>query len=183
MNCPKYLDNKKAGKIPPTSSGIFVIEINLATSLSDWVLDIESCDHICSNVQALNKRRSLNKGEMQLHIGNGASIAAVAIGNLELYLPNGLVLKLKVVYFVLSISRNIISISCLDMDGYDFMIKNKCCSIYRDDMFYGLSIMRNGLYLLDLEKPMYNVNNKRHKSLHENITGMWHYRLGQYDSH
>jgi hypothetical protein len=47
--CPKYLKDKKNGKVP-TSSGILVIEINLATSISDWVLDIGSYAHICPNV-------------------------------------------------------------------------------------------------------------------------------------
>ena len=110
-NCPKYLEDKKAGKVPSTS-GIFVIEINLATSFSDWVLDTGSCAHICSNVQALSKRRMLNKGEVQLRVGNGASVAAIAIGCVELCLPSGLVLNLSSVYFVPSISKNIISISC-----------------------------------------------------------------------
>src|SRR5208282_1416979 len=99
-------------------------------------------------------------------------------GCIELCLPSGLVLKLDSVYFVPSISRNIISISCLDSVGYDFIIKNKCCSIYRDGMFYGSSILRNGLYLLDLEKPMYNINNKRLKFSHESMTQVWHHRLG-----
>jgi GAG-pre-integrase domain len=66
----------------------------------------------------------------------------------------------------------------LNSVGYDFIIKNKCCSIYRDGLFYGSSILRNDLYLLDLEKLMYNINNKRLKSSHESMTQMWHHRLG-----
>lgn len=48
-SCPKYLKDKKAGNVSSTL-GIFVIEINLATSLFDWVLDTGSCAHISSNV-------------------------------------------------------------------------------------------------------------------------------------
>jgi gag-polypeptide of LTR copia-type/Zinc knuckle len=64
-SCPKYLKDKKNGNVP-TSSGILVIEINLATSISNWVLDTGSCSHICSNVQALKNKRLLGKGEMLL---------------------------------------------------------------------------------------------------------------------
>jgi hypothetical protein len=48
-NCPQFLEDKKNGNVP-SSSGILVIEINLPTSISDWVLDTGSCAHICSNV-------------------------------------------------------------------------------------------------------------------------------------
>jgi hypothetical protein len=55
---------------------------------------------------------------MQLQVGNGASVAAVAVGDLDLYLPSGLILEVSSIYFVPSISRNIISISCIDMDDF-----------------------------------------------------------------
>jgi hypothetical protein len=166
------LEDKKAGKVSAASSGIFVIKINLATFLFDWVLDTGSCGHICSNMHALSERRMLNRGEVQLRVGNGAGVATIVIGFVELYLPSGFLVKLKDVYFVLSILRNIISIFFLYMDGYDFIIKNNCCSIYRDNIFYETSLIKNGIYLLDLEKPVYNINNKRLKTSHENMTHM-----------
>jgi hypothetical protein len=113
------LEDKKAEKVSAASSGILVIKINLATSLFDWVLDSGSCAHICSNMHALSERRMLNRGEVQLRVGNRASVATIVIGFVELYLPSGFLVKLKGVYFILSIF-------CLDMDSYDFIIKNKC---------------------------------------------------------
>jgi hypothetical protein len=90
-------------------------------------------------VQALKNKMLLGKGEMQLWVGNGASVAVVAVGDLNLHLPSGLILELGGVYFVLSISRNIISISCMDMDGFTFSIKDQYFSFYGDDIFYGSS--------------------------------------------
>jgi hypothetical protein len=177
-NCPNFLKKKNAGKVLASSLDIFVIEINLATSFNDWVLDTGSCARIYSNRNALSAITMLSKGEVQLRVGNGASVAVVVIGCVKLHLPSGLVIKLNDVYFVPSISKNIISISCLDMDGYDFIIKNKCCSIYRDGIFYGSSLVKNGLYLLDMEKPVYNINNKRLNISHKSMTQMWYHRLG-----
>jgi hypothetical protein len=57
---------------------------------------------------------------MLLRVGNGASVAAVAIEDLDLYLSSGLILELNSVYFVPSISRNIISVSCMDMNDFCF---------------------------------------------------------------
>ena len=56
-----------------TSSGIYVILVNLSTSVS-WVLDTDCGSHICVNVQGLKNSRSLDKGEVDLRLGNGAEL-------------------------------------------------------------------------------------------------------------
>jgi hypothetical protein len=168
-NCLQFLKDKKNGNVP-SFSGILVIEINLATSIFDWVLDIGSCAHICSNVQALKNKMLLVMGEIQLRVGNEASVSAVAVGDLDLHLPSGLVLELSSVYFVPSISRNIISVSCMDMDGFTFSIKDQCFSFYRDGIFYGSSQVVNDLYILEMDNQVFNINNKRFKSSRESET-------------
>ena len=72
-----------------STSGIFVIEINLSTFAS-WVLDIGCGSHICTNVQGLKISRDLAKGEVDLRVGNGAKVAALAVGTYVLTLPSGL---------------------------------------------------------------------------------------------
>ncbi|KAF2910584.1 hypothetical protein DAI22_11g111200 [Oryza sativa Japonica Group] len=61
-NCKKYLQQLKQkqqdGK--SSTSGINVIEINLATSFTDsWVFDTGSVAHICKSLQGLKRSRSL----------------------------------------------------------------------------------------------------------------------------
>jgi GAG-pre-integrase domain len=177
-NCPQFLEDKNNENVL-SSSGILVIEINLATFISDWVLDTGSCAHICSNMQALKNKRLLGKGEMQLRIGNGASVAVVAVGDSDFHLPSGLILELSSVYFVPSISRKFISVSCMDMDDFTFFfIKDQCFSFYRDGIFYGSSHIVNGLYVLEMDNQVLNINNKRLKSSRESETLIWHHRLG-----
>ena len=166
-------------KRPKVQKGIYVIEINLTTSIHDWVIDTGSCAHICANMQALVDRRHLKKGEVTLKVGNGVSISAMAIGSIHLHLTNGLIINLNNVYYVPSICKNIISVSCLDKDGYVFTISNSCMSISKDGIFYANATIQDGLYLLDEnDKHILNINNKRLKVSHENKTLLWHYRLG-----
>ena len=80
---------------------------------------------------------------------------------MDLHLPSGLVLELNNVYFVLSISNNIIFASCLDMNDFSIVIKDNICSIYKNGLFYGSSNMIDGLYVLDLDKQVLNINNKK----------------------
>jgi hypothetical protein len=77
---------------------VLIIEVNLMTFISDWVLDTGSCAHICSNMQSLRNKRLLGKGEMLLRVGNEVSIIVVAVRDLDLHLPSGLILELKDVF-------------------------------------------------------------------------------------
>ena len=69
-------------------------------------------------------------------MGNGARVVALAIGVYDLTFPSGLVFQLKNCYYVLVVSRNIISVSCLDVDGFHFIIKNNIFSIYNAYIFF-----------------------------------------------
>ncbi|WZZ65001.1 hypothetical protein YC2023_076371 [Brassica napus] len=175
-----YLEDLKRKKTFETSSkGIYVIEVNVTTSGStSWVLDTGCGAHICTNMNGLSNSRILEKGQVDLRVGNGARVAALAMGTFHLSLPSGLVLELKNCYYVPAISRNIISIPCLDLEGFQFSIKNKCCSFDRNDIFYGSGPLENGLYILDQSVPVYNISTKRFKSNDTNQTFLWHCRLG-----
>ena len=113
-------------------------------------------------------------------MGNGARVAALDVGVYDLTLPSGLVFQLKNCYYVPTVSRNIFSVSCLDMDGFHFIIKNNIFSIYNADIFFGNAHLSNGLYVLNLEQPksIYNIDTKRFKSNDLNPTYFWNCRLG-----
>src|SRR6187397_2402890 len=124
-DCLKFKEDKKNGTVA-SESGIFVINFNF-TSLTSWVLDTGCGSHLCSNSQGLRNARRLEKGEIELRVGNGARIGAVSVGTLSLSLPTGLVLELDNVYYVPNITKNIISISALDAKGFEFRVKDQSC--------------------------------------------------------
>ena len=136
-NCKLYLEDiknkKKTGET--SSSSIYVIQINFSPS-SSWVLDTGCRSHIFTNVQGLKRSRQLNKGEVDLRVGNGAKVADSTVGSYELTLLSGLLLVLDNFYYVPAMCRNIISVSYLDNDGFSFIIKNNNCFIFHKDMFY-----------------------------------------------
>ncbi|KAK8625706.1 hypothetical protein V6N13_056867 [Hibiscus sabdariffa] len=177
-NCPIYLEEvKKAKAVGASVSGIYVIDVNMSTS-SSWVLDTGCGSHICTSVHGLHMRRNLAKGDVDLRVGNGARVAALAVGTYVLSLPSGMVLNLENCYFVSSLTKNIISISCLDKMGFDIAIKNNCCSFYLNNLIYGSAQLTNGLYILNQENMIYNINTKKSKTNDSNQTYLWHFRLG-----
>jgi len=127
LNTWKIWKKKKTFKI--SSSGIYVIDVNVTTSGSTpWVLDTGFGAHICVYVHGLNNSRTLEEGQVDLRVANGAKVSALAVGTYSLSLPSCMVLELKNCYYVPAINKKIISVSCLDMEGFHFSIKNKCCS-------------------------------------------------------
>ncbi|NEY13665.1 hypothetical protein DDE04_09195, partial [Bifidobacterium pseudocatenulatum] len=79
-NCKIYLEELKKKKGSETSAlGIHVIEINVSTASTSWVLDTGCGAHICGNMQDLRNSRSLAKVEVDLRVGNGARVAAITV--------------------------------------------------------------------------------------------------------
>ena len=113
-----------------------------------------------SHLQELQRSRTLAKGEVDLRVGNGAKVAALAVGTYLLSLPTGLILELENCFYVSAICRNIISVSCLDKKGFSFLIQDNSCSFGLNNVTYGGARLFNGLYVLDLDTLVYNINNK-----------------------
>jgi hypothetical protein len=135
--------------------------------------------HTCKSLQGLSLTRIFAQGELDVRVGSGAKVAAIAVITFHLLLPLGLVLELNNYYCILALCKNIISSSCLEeIDGYEIIINNKRCSIYYNDIFYAHCPSVNGLHVLDLEdKFVCNINMKMTRLNDLNPTFIWHCRL------
>jgi hypothetical protein len=81
----------------------------------------------------------------QKRVGNGAKTATLADGTYVLTLPSGLLIQLENYYYLPIINRNIIFVSYLVKFGFSFLIKDKCCYIYLDNIIYVNAIMSNDI--------------------------------------
>jgi tartrate dehydratase alpha subunit/fumarate hydratase class I-like protein len=90
----KYLEEQKKKEGSETStSGINIIEINIAVSSNDSrVFDTGSMIHTCKSLQGLSLTRRFANGEWDVHVGNGAKVATIVVSTFHLPLPSGLVL-------------------------------------------------------------------------------------------
>ena len=126
----------------------------------------------------IRSSRKLKKDEVILRMKNRAKVAALAVGSCSLSLPTGLVMELNNCYYVPNITKNIISVSCLVNDGYTFEIRNKGILIFKNEMFFGSAEMFNGIYVLNLQCPILNIETKKLKSNNSKNLFLWHYHLG-----
>ena len=72
-------------------------------------------------------------------MANGVRADAEAIGVLTLDLSNGSKLILNNILYVLSLSRNLISVSCLADDGFDCHFGKKQCELKFNNKCVGLA--------------------------------------------
>ena len=177
-NCKEYLAERAKQKLDE-ASGTFMISLHLSDSYDNtWVLDTGSAYHICNSLQVLARPRRLERGEMDLKMGNGAKVAVLAVGEVALHLPSGAFIALDACYFVPSIIKNIISISCLTVSGYKFVFENNGCSILLDDKIITKGTLHNGLFMLDTTPHIMNINVSKRKRDELNSAYLWHCRLG-----
>jgi len=75
----KAEEKKKKGGMT-LNLGINIIEINLATRSDDaWVFDIGAMIHTCKSLQMQKRVRQFARDEVDIRVGNGAKVAALAI--------------------------------------------------------------------------------------------------------
>ena len=91
-----------------------------------WVLDTGASSHIYSSFQDLANERRLRPNEVTLKLGNGASVAAKAIGSTSI----DHVLLLDDVLYIPNAYKNIVSISSLTRKGYEFLFSRDICKIH-----------------------------------------------------
>ena len=108
-----------------------------------------------------------------------------AIGTYRLILDIGFYLDLLDTFYVPSISRNLISLSKLDVVGYSFKFGNSYFSLYKSTCMIGSGTLSDGLYKLNIDNLYvetlmtmhHNVVTKR-GLVNEFSAYLWHKRLG-----
>jgi hypothetical protein len=93
-------------------------------------------------------RRTLPKGERTIKVANDEEAEVQVIGKLPLEISNGFTLYLHDVLYVPSMRRNLISVSCLDDDGFDCLFGKKQYLITFNNEVVGRAFRHNKLYLL-----------------------------------
>ncbi|GJX12520.1 zinc finger, CCHC-type containing protein [Tanacetum coccineum] len=158
-NCPSYhveLKKRKNASVASTS-GIFTIEL-YAFPNKTWVYDTGCGTLICNTSQGNRESRKLKHGALSLYMGNGMRAAVEAIRSFDLILPSGLIIVLDNFHFAPTVTRGVISISCLVNNGYIHTFTNYSISGSKDNVFYFNAIPRDGIYEIDMHNLYPNVS-------------------------
>ena len=132
----------------------------------------------------LNTRKPASH-EQRVYSGNKLFSQVEAVGTFRLILKSGYVLDLDNVFFIPYFSRNLISVSKLDIIGYGFWFINSTFSIFKGENLVGGGIKIDGLFKIDLDPNFENNYLSLHTNIgikrslmNENSIWLWHRRLG-----
>ncbi|GJX90393.1 retrotransposon protein, putative, ty1-copia subclass [Tanacetum coccineum] len=146
------------------------------------VYDTGCGTHICNTTQGLRGSRKLKPRALSLYVGNGQRVTVEAIRSFHLCLPSGLVIVLNNFHYAPSITRGIISVSCLYDDGFVNRFVANTILVSRNNLVYFSVVPRDGIFEIDLsnsntnDSSVYAVSNKRDK-LNLDSALLWHCRL------
>ncbi|GJT97985.1 retrotransposon protein, putative, ty1-copia subclass [Tanacetum coccineum] len=161
--------------------GIFTIELySFPNKFSAY--DTSCGTHICNTTQGLRGSKKLKSGALNVYVGNGHRATIEAIRSF-LCLPSGLVIVLNDCHYDPSITRGIISVSCLHDNGFVNCFMNGGISVFKDNLFYYRVIPHDGIYEIDLhysnlnDSNIYAISDKRAKlNLDSTLLGHYHFR-------
>ena len=137
-------------------------------------------------MQGFLSTRTIKPNEKFVFMGNREKVPMEAVKTYRLILDTGFYLDLMdTFFFVPSISRNLVSLSKLDVVGYFFKFENGCFSLYQRTYLIGFGTLYDGLYRLNLNNlyaetlmtSHHNVGTKR-SLVNECSAFLWHKRLG-----
>jgi hypothetical protein len=105
-------------------------------------------------------RRTLPRGERTIRVANSEEAEVEAIGELPLEISNVFTLYLHDVLCVPSMRMNLISVSCLDDDGFDCLFGKKQYLITFNDKVVGCTFRHDKLYLLSIKDSINVVSSE-----------------------
>jgi hypothetical protein len=126
-------------------------------SKSTWWIDLGATVHVANSLQGFHSTRTTQRSERHVKVANGVQEDVEAIGDVSLELADSFILSLRDVLYVLSLQRNLISVSCLDNDGLDCHFRDGKCEILCNNECVGLAFQKEDLYLLSLRENMNSV--------------------------
>jgi hypothetical protein len=88
--------------------------------------------------------------ERNLKVVDGREVNLEAIGSLSLVLHGGFTLILNNVLYVSSLQRNLISMSLLEDDEFEYLFGNNKCTLKFNNKVVGLAPRQDMLYMLSL---------------------------------
>ncbi|GKB44075.1 hypothetical protein Tco_0889017 [Tanacetum coccineum] len=183
-NYPPYLTELKKNKASTSStSRIFTIELYSFPKTNSWIYDIGCGTHICNIILGLRGIHNVNKGALDLYVGNRNYATVESIGSFDLILPSGMVFVLVNCHLSPSITRGVISLSHLwDNDFLYKFTDYGAILVSKDNLFYFCVISCDGIFETDMhnhvsnECSIYTCRNKKSKR-NLDSTFLWHCRL------
>ncbi|VFQ63901.1 unnamed protein product [Cuscuta campestris] len=111
---------------------------------NDWVLDSACVSHICSRKEHFE---TLQEGMTKiLRLADNSTVAVMGVGVVKMKMFNGVVRTLGNVAYVPKLRRNLISLSQLDSEGYEYKARGGVVRVTKGSTIVIKGELDHGLY-------------------------------------
>jgi hypothetical protein len=145
---------------------------------NEWILDSACSFHICTNRDWFSSYKPMQKGDV-VRMGDDNPCEIVGIGSVQIKAHDGMTRTLKNMRYIPEMTRNLISISTLNAEGFKYSGSNGVLKVSKGSLICLIGDMNSAkLYVLrgntlpDSVSAAVVTNNEPSK------TNLWHMRLG-----
>ena len=149
--CHKYKRWLEKQEAKGNLQSFVCFESNLVDVLSNsWLLDTGCPVHVTNTLQGFLRKRTPNRNEVNVFVGDGTKVEVKAVGVVNLQLGRSShCLELDDIVYVLSMRRNLISISKLVLSKYSFQFNKDGFSLFHNSILVAKGPVECGLFHLN----------------------------------
>ncbi|CAD6232026.1 unnamed protein product [Miscanthus lutarioriparius] len=157
---------------------VLVVFVGCVAGRDKWILDSTCSFHICSNRDWFSSYKSMQSGDvMRMEDNNPREI--VGIGSVQIKMHDGMICTLKDVRHIPGMTRNLISLSTLDAEGYRHSSSSGVCKVSKGSLIHMIGDMNSAkLYVLRGSTLHGSVTVATVSNDEPSKTNLWHMRLG-----
>lgn len=151
-----------------------VTEIHMASnnnSSMDWWLDSGATIHVCKNKEAFNAYKEV-EAHKEVVMGNNNRAKVLGKGSVELELTSGNKLTLNNVFYVPSLTKNLISVNVLCKNGFKIVLESDKVVVTKNCVYVGKRYSVDGMFKFS------TCANKINVVYVVEPLNLWHARLG-----
>ncbi|KAJ4705025.1 Retrovirus-related Pol polyprotein from transposon TNT 1-94 [Melia azedarach] len=141
-----------------------------------WILDSGASYHICPRREWFTTYEQVNGGNTSM--ANSSVCKAVGIGSVKIRKHDGKFCTLNDVRHVPLMTKNLISLSILDNKGFSFQGEGGVLHVCKGSNVVLKGVKRGTLYFLQGSMPSSSVAVASSEIDKDNMTKLWHMRLG-----
>ncbi|KAJ9544694.1 hypothetical protein OSB04_024401 [Centaurea solstitialis] len=170
-------DVVEQGEVGFCNGEVLMVSEGMMNTSEEWILDSGCTFHMCPHRSWFHTYEKVPEGVVMM--GNNDSCPIIGKGTIRIRMHDGITRTLGDVRYVPELQRNLISLSTLDRNGYEFIGKNGVVRVKRGALLMMKALRKTAnLYILQGQTVTGDVAVASKKFSDGDLTKLWHLRLG-----
>ncbi|KAJ9542762.1 hypothetical protein OSB04_029268 [Centaurea solstitialis] len=170
-------DVVEQGEVGFCNGEVLMVSEGMMNTSEEWILDSGCTFHMCPHRSWFHTYEKVPEGVVMM--GNNDSCPIIGKGTIRIRMHDGITRTLGDVRYVPELRRNLISLSTLDRNGYEFIGKNGVVRVKRGALLMMKALRKTAnLYILQGQTVTGDVAVASKNVSDGDLTKLWHLRLG-----